>query len=172
MTINAGYIPADHWTQNVDIGGGRIIGEACHFIDLMRYLAASPISSLVCSGMGRHPSVEITEDKAVITIGFEDGSFGSIHYMANGGNSFPKERIEIFANNAVLQLDNFRKLKGFNWKGFSKMNLLKQDKGQVACADAFVRSISEGKASPIPLDEILEVSRYSIEAAEQLRGRH
>ena len=169
MTMNAGAIPADHWTQDNEIGGGRIIGEACHFIDLMRYLADSEIVSVQCRRMGDVDSVDITEDKAAIILGFADGSFGTIHYLANGAANFPKERVEVFAAGRVLQLDNFRKLKGFGWPGFSKMNLWKQDKGQTGCAAAFLSAIESGKESPIPARELFEVARVTIEIAEQLR---
>jgi predicted dehydrogenase/threonine dehydrogenase-like Zn-dependent dehydrogenase len=168
MTINAGAIPADHWTQDGSVGGGRIIGEACHFIDLMRFLAGSPIVSLQARCMGNSSGMEVTEDKASITLGFADGSFGTIMYLANGAASFPKERIEVFSAGRVLQLDNFRKLKGYGWPGFSKLNLWRQDKGQKACAAAFLRSVETGVPA-IPLDEIFEVARVTIEAAEQLR---
>lgn len=169
MTMNAGAIPADHWTQDNEVGGGRIIGEACHFIDLMRYLADSEIVSVQCRRMGDVDGVEITEDKAAIILGFADGSFGTIHYLANGAANFPKERVEVFAAGRVLQLDNFRKLKGFGWPGFSKMNLWKQDKGQTGCAAAFLNAIETGKESPIPARELFEVARVTIEIAEQLR---
>lgn len=169
MTMNAGAIPADHWTQDNEVGGGRIIGEACHFIDLMRYLADSEIVSVQCRRMGDVDGVEITEDKAAIILGFADGSFGTIHYLANGAANFPKERVEVFAAGRVLQLDNFRKLKGFGWPGFSKMNLWKQDKGQTDCAAAFLNAIEAGKESPIPPRELFEVARVTIEIAEQLR---
>lgn len=171
MTINAGAIPKDHWTQDLAVGGGRIIGEACHFIDLMRFLAASPISSVECTRMGDNSSTDVTEDKASITLRFEDGSFGTIHYLANGSGNFPKERIEIFCSGGVLQLDNFRKLKGFGWKGFRKMNLWQQDKGHKACAKAFIDSIELGQSSPIPAEEIFEVASVSIKAAELLRAQ-
>ncbi|QJD72181.1 bi-domain-containing oxidoreductase [Marinobacterium sp. LSUCC0821] len=170
MTMNAGSIPADYWTQDNAIGGGRIIGEACHFIDLMRYLAGSEIVSVQARRMGDHPSVPVTEDKASITLGFADGSFGTILYLANGASTFPKERVEVFAAGGVLQLDNFRKLKAFGWKGFKKMNLWKQDKGQKACAAAFLESIQTGNPA-ISADEIFEVARVSIEIAEQLRSQ-
>ena len=171
MTMNAGAIPADHWTQDNAVGGGRIIGEACHFIDLMRFLAGSKIVSVQARRMGETDAVQVLEDKASITLGFEDGSFGTIFYLANGASSFPKERIEVFAAGRVLQLDNFRKLKGFGWSGFNKMNLWRQDKGQDACAAAFVESIRQGRESPIPADEIFEVARMTIQAAEILRAQ-
>jgi predicted dehydrogenase/threonine dehydrogenase-like Zn-dependent dehydrogenase len=169
MTMNAGAIPADHWTQDINIGGGRIIGEACHFIDLMRYLVGCEITSLNTRRMGETSFLETLEDKASITLGFADGSFGTIHYLANGASAYPKERIEVFAAGRVLQLNNFRKLQGFGWPRFKKMNLWRQDKGQKACAQAFLSSISQGTCTPIPIDEIFEVARMTIEAATRLR---
>jgi predicted dehydrogenase len=169
MTMNAGAIPPNHWTQDVAVGGGRIIGEACHYIDLMRFLAGSKIVSVQCRRMGDAPGVAVTEDKAVIILGFEDGSFGTINYLANGAASFPKERIEVFAAGRVLQLDNFLKLKGYGWSGFKKLNLWRQDKGQNDCAAAFLSAIENGSDTPIPSEEIFEVARVSIEAAEMLR---
>jgi len=170
MMMNAGAIPADHWTQDMTVGGGRIIGEACHFIDLMRFLSGAPIVSIQARRMGDTPGLAIVEDKASITLGFADGSFGTILYLANGAASFPKERVEVFVAGRVLQLDNFRKLKGYGWPGFSKMNLWKQDKGQNACATAFLQAVQRGPAA-IPADEIFEVARISIEVAEQLRNQ-
>jgi predicted dehydrogenase/threonine dehydrogenase-like Zn-dependent dehydrogenase len=169
MTMNAGYIPSEHWTQDPRVGGGRIIGEACHYIDLMRYLTGTKISSFTAVKMGENSAVSVTEDKAIITLSFEDGSIGSIHYFANGGKEFPKERIEVFCNDAVLQLDNFRKLRGFGWKGFSKMNLWSQDKGQAECALKFLNTLVNGGENPIPQSEIFEVARISVDIAEQLR---
>lgn len=165
ITVNAGFIPPDHWTQDKQIGGGRILGEACHFIDLMRFFAGCEISRIQAEKMGKNDSMQITEDKAVITLRFADGSFGTIHYLANGASNFPKERIEIFTAGRVLQLDNFRKLTGYGWPGFKRMNLWKQDKGQQDCCKAFLENIEKGQQPLIPLEEILEVSRVTIEAA-------
>lgn len=171
MTMNAGAIPADHWTQDNEVGGGRIIGEACHFIDLMRYLAGSKIVSVQARRMGDNKSVLITEDIAAIILGFADGSFGTIQYLANGSASFPKERVEVFAAGGTLQLDNFIKLRGFGWKGFSRLNLWKQDKGQKACSAGFIDSIESGKPAPISAEELFEVARVTIEVTEQLRSQ-
>jgi predicted dehydrogenase/threonine dehydrogenase-like Zn-dependent dehydrogenase len=161
MTVNAGPIPSDHWTQDPALGGGRIIGEACHFIDLLRFLAGEPIVE--------HLAVYLQQngprDNAIFTLGFLDGSIGSIHYLANGHRSLPKERLEVFCGGRALRLDNFRKLKGYGWPGFRKMNLWRQDKGQGACTAAFLQAVREGKPSPIPFDEIAEVSRVTIELA-------
>jgi predicted dehydrogenase/NADPH:quinone reductase-like Zn-dependent oxidoreductase len=169
ITVNAGAIPADHWTQNPEVGGGRIIGEGCHLIDLMRFLVGHPITGHQAMMMGDVPGVEVRDDKVSITLSFSDGSFGTIHYLANGGKAFPKERIEVFCRDAVLQMNNYRVLQGYGWKGFKKMKLFKQDKGQFACAKAFVNAVREGKPSPIPYEEVMEVSRVSIEVAESLR---
>ena len=160
MTVNAGAIPADHWTQDREVGGGRIIGEACHFIDLLRFLAGAPIT-----GWQRLDLEAATGDTVSINLTFADGSIGAVHYFANGSKAFPKERLEVFCAGRVLQLDNFRRLAGYGWPGFKKLNLWRQDKGQKACAAAFVRAIEQGGPAPIPLAEILEVSRIAIELA-------
>jgi predicted dehydrogenase len=161
MTVNAGAIPADHWTQDREAGGGRIIGEACHFIDLLRFLAGVPLISWQRVGMDSP-----THDTVSLQLSFADGSIGTVHYFANGSKAFPKERLEVFAAGRVLQLDNYRKLTGFGWPGFTKMNLWRQDKGQKACAKAFVDAIEGRGPVPIPFDEVLEVSRVSIEMAQ------
>jgi predicted dehydrogenase/threonine dehydrogenase-like Zn-dependent dehydrogenase len=169
ITVNAGEISADHWTQDPEVGGGRIIGEGCHFIDLMRFLVGNAITGHQATMMGDAPGVAVLDDKVSITLSFADGSFGTIHYLSNGGKAFPKERIEVFCGNAVLQLDNYRILRGYGWKGFKRMRLFRQDKGQKACAKAFVNAVREGKESPISYEEIMEISRVSIEVAESLR---
>jgi predicted dehydrogenase/threonine dehydrogenase-like Zn-dependent dehydrogenase len=157
MTVNAGAIPADHWAQDMEVGGGRIIGEGCHFIDLLRYLAGSPIVA-----HSRMAMDSATGDTVSLQLGFADGSIGTVHYFANGCKAFPKERLEVFAAGRVLQMDNFRKLRGFAWPGFKDMNLWSQDKGQKACAAAFVKAIADGGVAPIPFAEIVEASRVSI----------
>src|SRR5882672_7270412 len=158
-TVNAGSIPPEHWTQSHEVGGGRIIGEACHFIDLARFVVGHPIVAARMTTMGRHPSLLVREDKATIVLSFADGSIATVHYLANGGKRFPKERIEVFCNDGVLALDNFIRLRGYDWRGFSSARLLRQDKGQGACAAAFVRAVERGGAQPIPIDEIFEVAR-------------
>ena len=158
-TVNAGAIPAEHWTLNAEAGGGRIVGEACHFIDLLRFLAGVPATAV--------HSTALSAQTATITLAFEDGSIGTVHYLANGHKSFPKERLEVFAGNRILQLDNFRKLTGFGWPGFHKMNLWRQDKGANACAAAFLKAVREGTSSPIPFGELIEVARLTLSATTQ-----
>ena len=161
MTVNAGFIPVDHWTQDLQAGGGRIIGEACHFIDLLRFLAGVPLTSWERMSMKSQ-----TQDTVSLQLGFSDGSIGTVHYFANGSKAFPKERLEVFAEGCILQLDNYRKLTGYGWPGFNQMNLWRQDKGQKNCAKVFIDAISAGCESPIPLEELLEVSRVSIQIAQ------
>ena len=162
MTVNAGMIPADHWTQIPSVGGGRIIGEACHFIDLLRYLSGYPIRDKQILRMK-----SATNDTVCLGLSFSDGSIGTIHYFANGSKAVSKERLEVFANGRVLQLDNFRKLTGFGWPKFRRMRLLRQDKGQRDCVAAFLKAVEQGGEAPIPLAEIFEVSRVTLELAEQ-----
>ncbi len=170
-TCNAGDIPADTWIQNPELGGGRIIGEACHFIDLARYLANSPIVDMSAMAMKQPEGVVDCMDTATITLRFENGSMATIHYFANGSKAFPKERIEVFQSGKTMVLDNFRKVKGYGVSQIGKSSL-KQDKGQQACCDAFVASLASGGQPLVPFDEIMEVSRLSVEAWEQLKAQN
>jgi predicted dehydrogenase len=167
MTVNAGAVPSDHWTQDQKVGGGRIVGEACHFIDLLRHLAGAAIVRHSTARLGL-AGATADADSATIFLEFADGSAGTIHYLANGERGFPKERLEVFAAGRILQLDNFRNLRAWGWPGFSGKRLWRQDKGQAACVKAFVEAVRGSGASPIALEEILEVSRISIEAQQSV----
>lgn len=170
MTVNAGAIPASHWTQDSDVGGGRIIGEACHFIDLLRFLAGQPIVGVQTASVGGGAGGGVPADRVSFTLSFGDGSIGTVHYLANGHRSFPKERLEVFCGGHILQLDNFRTLRGFAWPGFTKFNLWRQDKGNAACAAAFVEAVRKGGPSPISFEELVEVTEVSFQIAEAARG--
>jgi predicted dehydrogenase len=162
MTVNAGAIPADHWTQDMEVGGGRIIGEGCHFIDLLRHVADAPIESVSAIAMDSQ-----CKDSVMIQLRFQNGSIGTVNYLANGSKAFPKERLEVFAAGGILQLDNFRTLKGYGWKGFKKSALWRQDKGQKACADAFVAAIESGDHGQlIPFEELVEVAEACFDVVE------
>jgi len=157
FSVNAGAIHSDHWTQDPEVGGGRLIGEACHYLDLFRYLASSAIAeSHVLYSSAK------TRDTFTIQLASKDGSIGTINYFANGHKGFPKDRVEIFCGGKVLQMDNFRRLRGFGWKGFKKTILRQQDKGHVAEIISFVSAIEEGRDSPIPFEEIMEVAETTI----------
>ncbi len=163
MTINAGFIPKEHWSQDIARGGRRLLGEVCHFIDLLRFIAnCSIINADVIA-------INSQEDQLTITLIFADNSLGTIHYMANGHKSFPKERLEIFTDGKIIVIDNFRKMRGFGFRKFTKCNLWRQDKGQEACAAAFVNGLSVGLA-PIPLAEIFEVQQVCLDLVKKLRG--
>jgi len=168
VTVNAGIIPADVWVHDPVAGGGRIVGEACHFVDLLRYLVGSPIASWQVATL-TGSALAVTEDKATITLAFADGSIGTVHYLGNGSKAFPKERVEAFVAGRVLVLDDFRSLKGYGWPGFRKLSSRKQDKGHAAAIAGFVRAVRAGAPAPMAWDEVLEVSRVSVAVAELAR---
>ena len=157
MTVNAGRIPPEHWTQDSEVGGGRIIGEACHFIDLLRFLVGRKFKKSEIIKM-----TTPTDDTATVNLSFDDGSIGTIHYFSNGNRAFPKERLEVFCGGKILRLSNFKKMKGYGWVNFKKSKLQKQDKGHRAGVKAFVDAINGGGESPIPFDEIVEVMRATL----------
>ena len=167
-TCNAGAIPSESWVHDAERGGGRIIGEACHFIDICRFLTGSPILSIHSSVMGGDSEAAKNLDTVTLSLKFENGSIGTVHYFANGHRSFPKERIEVFQSGGVAVLDNFTKLKSYGFDKLRSKSLLRQDKGVVRCAEAFIDSIETGSESPIPFEQIMEVSKFSIIAANQL----
>lgn len=169
-TVNAGVIPPDHWVHHPTAGGGRIVGEGCHFVDLLRYLVGRPITGWQVQTLRSRGGGMITEDKATVTLTFEDGSFGVIHYLGNGNSAFPKERIEAFAGGKVLQLGDWKTLKGWGWSGFRNISQRRQDKGHKDALGAFVGAVQRGGVSPMPWDEVLEVSRVSIALAELARA--
>lgn len=171
MTVNAGDIPPDHWTQDRAVGGGRIIGEGCHFVDLLRFLAGTAITRTHAFMLGEHPGMAVRDDKVTLVLEFADGSLGTVHYLANGHRALAKERLEVFCGGGVLQLDNFRVLRGYGWPGFTQMKPWRQDKGNAACVAAFVEAVKRGGPSPIPLDETLEVTRATFDACEALDAR-
>jgi len=164
MTVNAGQVPPEDWTQDPEVGGGRIIGEGCHFIDLLRFLVGCPIVAVAARPFSPRPGLA---DGASIVLGFADGSVGTVHYLTNGHKSYPKERLEVFSAGRVLQLDNFRRLRGYGWPGFRRMNLWRQDKGHEACAAGFVEAVREGGPAGIPFEELVEVTRVSFQVAAE-----
>jgi predicted dehydrogenase/threonine dehydrogenase-like Zn-dependent dehydrogenase len=168
VTVNAGAIPAAHWTRDRSVGGGRIIGEACHFVDLLRFIAGYPIVNARAQPLGGDS--QTADDSVAITLAFADGSWGTINYLTNGHAAIPKERVEVFCAGRTLQLDNFRRLRGYGWRGFNSLNLWRQDKGQRACARAFIDAVRNGGAAPIPFEELVEVGRVTIALGEAARG--
>lgn len=167
-TMNAGFIPGDHWVHDMNIGGGRIIGEACHFIDLLVYLNGSKVVSVCMNAMGED-SLENT-DNASILLRFENGSNGVINYFANGSKAYSKERIEVYSSGRTAIIDNFRKTTGFGFKGFSALST-RQDKGHKAQFTQLLKSLKEGGPELISLPEIINVSKASFAAIESLKTK-
>ncbi len=169
MTVNAGIIPADHWVQNPEIGGGRILGEGCHFIDLLSFIASSPVKSVSAAMVGDGPAVR--DDKMSIVLEFADGSIGTVNYFANGAKSYPKESLEIFSDGNVLRLDNFRVTHGFGFKNFRKFKTARQDKGHAAQFDLFIKRIEQGGELLIPFSQLKNVTQASFAAVKSARER-
>lgn len=161
FTANAGAIPANHWLQNPQVGGGRIVGEACHYIDLLRHLVGAPIVESKINYLGGEAGER--HDTASIQLVFADGSVGTVHYFANGDKGYPKERMEVFAGGRVIVVDNFRKTTGYGTRRSKLCSGWRQDKGHAAEVAAFLDAITDGRPAPIPLAEILEISRVAIE---------
>jgi predicted dehydrogenase len=164
ITVNAGHIPAEHWSQDDLTGGGRIAGEACHFIDLFRCLAEQPITSITTMTMPAENPDQIP-DTVTISLACANGSIGTVHYFANGSKDFPKERIELFCAGKIMQIDNFRNLNYYGWSGMRNQSLWTQDKGQTNCVTEFVNAIEKGAACPISIEEIFEVANATLVAA-------
>lgn len=163
MTVNAGEVPKSHWTQDPAVGGGRFLGEGCHFVDLLRHLAGAPVRDFTVMPM-RSP----TKDTVSVSLTFGNGSIGTIHYLANGSRAFPKEKLEVFVGGRILQLDNFRRLRSFGWRGAGTVASWRQDKGQTGCTRAFVDAVTGSGLPPIPIEELIEVARLSIEISQRL----
>jgi predicted dehydrogenase len=168
-TVNAGAIPRDHWTQDQNVGGGRIVGEACHWLDLARGLVGAPIEHVEATA-ARDRSGRPIDDIAHLTAEFADGSTAVVHYLANGSKAFPKERIECFFDGKTLAIDNWRRLQRYGVAGPWYERPLKMDKGHAAEVEAWVDAVRQGGPPPIPLEELLEVSRWAIRAGEQARS--
>ncbi len=164
ITVNAGEIPADHWTQDKEVGGGRIVGEACHFIDLARFLAGNPIVSV--NGFPMGGAGGRMGDCASLQLAFDDGTIATIQYLANGSKDFPKERVEIFAGGKVITCDNFRASREFGGK--RKLKTRSPSKGHAEELVAFFDAVRSGGSWPISAEEIFEVSRVAIELADQV----
>lgn len=167
MTVNPGAIAKDHWLLDTNRGGGRIIGEACHFVDLLSFIAGSPIISVSALGSGR--AAGDPAENATISLEFADGSIGVINYFANGSKRYPKERLEVFSQGRVLALDNFRTLHGHGFKTFKKFKTLRQDKGHRNEIRAFIERASSGGLSPTPFEQIDNAMRATFSAVQALR---
>jgi len=164
-TMNAGFIPPEVWVHDLEVGGGRIIGEACHYIDLCTYLAGSKVKAVCMSSMGTNP--QENTDNASILLKYGNGTNAVINYFANGSKAYSKERIEAYNQEKTLVIDNWRTLKGYGTKSFSKKKT-RLDKGHKNQFKLLVESIQQGKPL-IPFDEIINTTRASFAAIESLK---
>jgi len=165
-TMNAGFIPANVWVHDLQIGGGRIIGEACHYIDLCVFLAGSEIDSVCMNAMGQNP-LENT-DNASILLKFKNGSNAVINYFANGSKSYSKERVEVFSRERVYIMDNFRNTKGYGVKGFRNLKT-KIDKGHKNQFHSYINFLKNGGEPLIPANELINVAKASLAAIESMK---
>ena len=167
-TMNAGYIPPEAWVQDMEVGGGRVIGEACHFIDLCSFLADSKVVAVCMNALGENP--QENTDNVSILLKYENGTNAVINYFANGSKSYVKERVEVFSQEKVLVLDNWRKLEGFGVKGFSKMTGT-MDKGHKRQFALLNERLQKGGEALIPFESIVNTTRASFACIESLKKK-
>jgi len=165
-TMNAGFIPANVWVHDMKIGGGRIIGEACHYIDLISFLTGSKVKAVCMNAMGANP--EENTDNASILLRYENGSTGVINYFTNGSKAYSKERVEVFSQERTLIMDNFRETKGYGIKGFSKLKT-SMDKGHRNQFHRFIKAVQNGADALIPFECIVNTTRASFAAIQSLK---
>ncbi|WP_299883692.1 bi-domain-containing oxidoreductase [uncultured Lacinutrix sp.] len=166
-TMNAGAIPANVWVHDMAVGGGRIIGEACHYLDLIVYLTGSKIKAVCMNALGENP--EENTDNASILVKLENGSTGVINYFSNGAKSYSKERLEVYSQEKTLTMDNFIKTSGYGTKGFSKLKT-KLDKGHKNQFATILSELKKGSVELIPYDELINVTKASFAAIESLKS--
>ena len=164
--VNAGAIPLNHWTQDPEIGGGRIIGEGCHFVDFITFLVGDTPVSVTAHALPNDGKYR--EDNVSMTFTFPDGSLGIVDYLANGDKSFPKERVEVFCGGQIAVLDDFVSLQTVK-DGKRKEVRAAQNKGWIAEWKVFAKAIREGGEPPIPYEQLIGVTRSTFAAVESLR---
>jgi predicted dehydrogenase len=165
-TMNAGCIPSNSWVHDLEVGGGRIIGEACHFIDLCSYFSGSRVVSVCMNAMGMAPREDT--DNASILLRYANGSNAVINYFANGNKSYSKERIEVHSQDRSLILDNWRTLHGYGVKGFSSKKT-KQNKGHAEQFRLLIDRVKSGGEPLIPFEEIINTTQASFAAIASLK---
>jgi predicted dehydrogenase/threonine dehydrogenase-like Zn-dependent dehydrogenase len=165
-TMNAGAIPPEVWVHDLQVGGGRIVGEACHFIDLIAFYTGSNVTAVCMNAMGLNP--EQHTDNATLLLKFANGSTGVINYFANGSKAYSKERVEIYSQERTLVLDNWRSLKAYGFKGLSGLKT-KMDKGHKAQFQQLVQHVNTGGSPLIAMDSLVNTTRASFAAIESLK---
>jgi polar amino acid transport system substrate-binding protein len=166
--VAAGSLPEDHWTHDLEQGGGRLIGEGCHFVDTLVYLAGSPVVEVHAMGHGRATAPIQARDNVVVNLTFENGSVGTVAYVADGSPRVAKERLEAFCGSRTAVLNDYKELELLGDRGSDKESARSQDKGHRAELAAFVEGARAG-AYPVPLEEVENVSLATIAIVESLR---
>lgn len=165
IRVNAGVVPPDHWVHDQEIGGGRIIGEVCHFIDLAGFIAGSKVRKISAMTLKNNPSLN---DSVSINIEYVNGSIANISYYSNGNKNVPKERIEVFCNGSVYLIDDFKTLDIINDSGTKKIKNKGQDKGHAKEFELVAEALSFGKQFPITFDEIYHSSFVTLETIRSI----
>ena len=168
LTMNAGPIEKDHWVHDIKVGGGRLIGEACHLLDLGVFLANSEIKEICVNSMGN--KFDLKTDNASILVKFENGSNASINYFSNGSKKYQKERVEVYSKDRVWISNNYRKTEVFSSRG-SRVLVKKSDKGQQTQFTNYVNLVRNGGKAMIPMNELINVSKASVMLLESLKKR-
>jgi predicted dehydrogenase len=167
-TLNAGFIPPEMWAHDLTIGGGRIIGEACHFIDLCSFLCGSQVTSVCMNSLGTNPAENT--DNVSILLKYENGTNAVINYFANGSRAYSKERVEVYSQERTLILDNWMWLKGYGFRGFSSMKS-RQNKGHKAQFALLNERVKNGGKAIIPFDSIVNTTRASFACIESMKNK-
>lgn len=167
--VNAGRLPREHWTQDASEGGGRIIGEVCHFIDLMQFLTGAAPTSVYAAAVAADAGNAISEDSVMITLQFADGSNGMIAYLAEGDGSLAKEHLEIFGEGQTFVIQDFRSARLYADGREKKETLRQQDKGQAEETRLACAVVIEGKPAPISLQELESTTRATFRILDSLR---
>ena len=163
IRVNAGSLPQEHWLLQPEIGGGRMLGEGSHFIDLARFIIGHRFSGWKASGV-----LDSEKSASAVALEFDDGSLALIEYVGSGSRTLPKERVELSVASQTIVMENYRSLSGLSWPGFSRSASLARNKGHSQGVQKFLDAVATGGPSPIPVDEIFEVSEVAIAIAESL----
>lgn len=167
-TMNAGFIPANSWVHDIEIGGGRIIGEACHYFDLLSHLSGSEIVSVCMNGLGNLSASNT--DNASILLKFKNGDNGTIHYFSNGSKSYQKEKLEIYFDEKIIQMNNYQETLAYGIDNFSKLNT-RIDKGHQKQFDTLITCNTKSTQYPISFPEIINSSKASFAAIKSLQEK-
>ena len=166
IRVNAGFIPKDHWTQNENLGGGRIIGEMCHFIDLMQFFTNAKPVKVYADCIDTSSQKIKPDDNIAITVKFDNGSVGSLTYLANGDKSLPKEMIEVFSGGKIGRIHDFRG--GDLHKGNKLIRLKLSGKGHREEVHAFLTSLKDNTPSPISFESIYLTTKVMFKIIDSL----